>query len=204
MTVWHCSARIGDWKNQRKNSEWKTVADCCRDSPDIRCCCLVIASIAETMPVHLNIVTSWPMDSSAEAMSSIDRNGYLFPWKLEKKLAIFLMLRHFIEHRFFLVYLLVSNSVGALIVEPKLRFRKLSKRFVKFDDENGEVKSSLSCSPFVLDSLDADADAFRTLALCVLLSPASFESWPLKTVEVVLRFVVFWCKKIQTYDHKPF
>lgn len=62
---------------------------------------------------------------------------------------------------------------------------------MKFVDENGEVKSSLSCSPFVLDSLDADADAFRTLALCVLLSPASFESWPLYTVEVVLQFVNF-------------
>lgn len=53
------------------------------------------------------------------------------------------------------VYLLASNPGAALIVEPKLRFRKLSKRFVKFVDEYGEDKSSLSFSPFVLASLDA-------------------------------------------------
>lgn len=88
-----------------------------------------------------------------------------------------------------MIHSLVSNNGGALIVEPKFRFRKLSKRFVKFVDENGEDKSSLSCSPFVLASLDPDA--FSMLALCVLLSVASFEyrllaigklscaSWPL-------------------------
>lgn len=100
----------------------------------------------------------------------------------------------------FTIYSLLSNNVGALIVEPKLRFRKLSKRFVKFVDANGELKSSLSCSPFVLDSLDADTDAFRTLALCVLLSAASFESWPLYTVELVLRFVNF--RRENTRRHK--
>lgn len=71
-------------------------------------------------------------------------------------------------------YLLASNSGGALIVEPRFRFRKLSRRFVKFVDEYGEDKSSLSCSPFVLDSLDA----FKMLVLCVLLSAASFEYRP--------------------------
>lgn len=94
------------------------------------------------------------------------------------------------------VHLLASKCGGAFIVEPKLRFRRLSKRFVKFVDEYGEDKSSLSCSPFVLDSLDA----FNALVLCELLSAASFEyrlfpidefscaSWPLKTVDVdVLR-----------------
>lgn len=73
------------------------------------------------------------------------------------------------------------------MVVPKLRFRKLSKRFVKLVDEYGDDKSSLSVSPFVLASLDA----FNAFVLCELLSVASFEyrlllidelscaSWPL-------------------------
>lgn len=71
-------------------------------------------------------------------------------WNEKKHIFIVLRNKTLTKH-----YLLASNIGGAFIVEPRFRFRKLSKRFVKFVDECDDDKSSLSCSPFVLDSIDA-------------------------------------------------
>lgn len=77
-------------------------------------------------------------------------------------------------------------------MDPKLRFRKLSSRFVKLVDEYGEDRSS-SLSPFVLPSVEA----FNAFVLCELFSAVSFEyrlllidelsctSWPLKIDDVL-------------------
>lgn len=170
---------------------------CCPHWFDKRCYYPLITSINVAFPIHSNSVTRVPMENWALVMLNIDRNDYLY---LNRKYKIFFLEKNSTSNNHKNGENILESIIGgAFKVEPKFRFRRLSKRFVKFVDAYGDDRSLLSCSPFVLDSLDADA--WSTLLLWVLLSAASVEyrlfdsgeasceSWPLKTVDVVLKFV---------------